>query len=171
MGKLQDIAHARARIPNGRSNEWHLQDFHRTWPSAIHVQSGQVVNLPWMVNAPLGELSLLEIRSGTFVQDLAASILIVDGQLRITGLAPGDYSLRFRRDNREVAIRVTNGKPVQNWVLSPNRLLEVRDAAPLHLESMKFQDNGITIQLKNWDKFTRVHVASSRFLPESGLFR
>src|SRR4029077_18389156 len=77
---------------------------------------------------------------------------------------------RLRRDGHETTIRVTAGQPMQDWLLAPNRQLEVRDPAPLHVEAASLDGDHVAIQLRNWNKFTRVHVAATRFVPGLGLF-
>ena len=70
----------------------------------------------------------------------------------------------------EIAIRVTAGKRVRNWIVSPTRSLEARDGAPLQIGEARTADGGVQVRVANSDGFTRVHIAATRFLPGTGLF-
>jgi hypothetical protein len=171
LGKLEGVATVHAEVPNGRKDRWPLDEFARTWPDTIHAKAGEVVRVPWSGAVVADTVSLLEMRGGEFVSDQSAAVKRVPAFLEIAGLKPGDYSLRLRDGGlHAITLRVTDGAPTGNWLLSPNRWLEVRDPAPLSVESAAVADDGVTIQLRNWNKFTRVHVAASRFLPGRGLF-
>src|SRR5581483_1200919 len=82
---------------------------------------------------------------------------------------PGDYDL-FLRDGRErtrIALKVTAGAPVAGWLLSDVRNLQVRNPAPLQIESLQTADDAISVRLRNATTFTRVHVAASAFIPDT----
>ncbi len=171
LGALAGIVGVNADLPNGRKNSWTLEDLARTWPQTLHARAGEVIRVPWNGEAQPGSVSLLEVRNGDFVADLSSAVKRVDAFLEIAGLKPGDYSLRVHDDGTHTLdVRVTGGVVFANWILSTNRLLEVRDAASLQIESADVSTNGIVIQLRNWNRFTRVHVGVSRFLPGRGLF-
>jgi len=170
LGALDGIGKVSADIPNGRADEWPLRDCARTWPETLDAQAGAEIEAPWDCQ---GAVSLLETRGGTFVADRSANAAADPDAsvVRIKGLAPGDYSLRLRgRETRDIALRVTAGKPVANWIVSPNRALEVRDPAPLRIEKAGMENGVLVIRLANAGPFTRVHVAATRFLPGDTLF-
>ena len=176
LGALAGLENVQAPSPNGRGGNWRLDDYERTVPGAIHARAGEVLRVP-LAPLPAGNgkadraVSLLELRGGTFAADLAGKVRIEDGFAVIEGLTGGDFSLRLRGDvAREIAIRVTAGKPILNWIASPNRALEVREPGLLQITSAKTDAEGVTVQLANWNKFTRVHIAATRFLPGAGLF-
>ena len=177
LGALHEISDVQAHTPNGRMGAWPLAESARTWPAFIHANAGDEIEIPFDQKIAPGSFSLLEKRAGTFVNDRSANVLAGDRaaaktpSLRVKGLAPGDYSLRLRDGGtHEITIRVTAGKPVQNWIKSPNRSLEIRDAAPLQIADARNEDDGVVIRIANAGKFTRVHVAATRFLPWPGLF-
>ncbi len=177
LGPLAGIGAVQSRWGGengGESREWVLTSADGTWPSSVHARAGGPVALPWTGGAGPGNVSLLEVRSGGFVGDRQAAVALSGApanvsQLTITGLTPGDYSLHVA-GRKDVAIRVTAGQPVQNWLVSPNRELEVRDAALLGIKSVERQGDALVVQLLNPGKFTRVHFAATRFLPERSLF-
>ncbi|MDQ3625074.1 MAG: hypothetical protein M3463_21780, partial [Verrucomicrobiota bacterium] len=172
LGELKDIWKVGAKLPNGRTRTWGLRDSERAWPESIHAKAGELVRVPWNYDAAPrdGDVSLLETRAGAFVRDLRNAVSLLNGFLEIKGLAPGDYSLSARGAWHAVTIRVTEGKPVQNWLVSDNRHLEVRDPAPLGIRSVTAEGNALVVQLGNANRFTRVHVAATRFVPEQGIF-
>jgi len=183
LGELKDVAAFRARPgePENDGNAWELKTADCTWPKSVHAKVGATITLPWAGEAPQG-VSLLEVRGNTFVADRKAAVtLIAPGALKpapaappeisaitLNGLAAGDYSLHvFGRE--PVTIRVTDGQPAQNWLVSPNRELEVRHQAPLRIESAQREGDALVVKLDNAGRFAHVHVAATRFLPEKSL--
>ena len=169
LGTLEGIEVVEARAPNGRAGNWTLRNFERTWPEAIHALAGEAVRVPV---PPAGvEYSLLEKHAETFSADRHAAAKLADGFLTMEGLPPGDYALRIRaEETHEIEVRVTGGHPAAGWLVSPNRSLEVRDPAPLAITGTQVAEDAITIQLAQWNRFTRVHVAATRFVPDETLF-
>ncbi len=169
LGELPGIASVNAQAPNGRTGEWDLRTLERAAGSEIHALAGEVVRVPFSDGKQAA--SLLELRGATFTRDVSAALSEAPGFLEMKGLAPGDYSLRLRgEDPRDLTLRITAGKPVQGWLLSPHRFLESRGAAPLQIVSVATAANAITVKVANANAFTRVHVAATRFVPREGLF-
>lgn len=176
LGPLPGIAGFKAEPPNGRVPEWELETYERAPIQSIHLQAGQPARVP----APAGltaapetlarEVSLLQEASGTFTADLASKLKLQDGFLIIEGLAPGDYTLRFRSREEDTLIRVTAGAFSNGWLLSPSRSLEVKGGPPLQIAQIVPDAEFITIRLANAGPFARVHVAASRFVPSVSLF-
>lgn len=188
LGGLERIARVDA-AESGRNRIWHLREQGRTRPETLHARGGAPIQIPWARDFEPGSYSLLEMRAGTFVADRSRHILIPplgpyirtpDGKskpglklpfITIENLPPGDYSLRLREEeDHEITIRVTDGKPLTGWLLGANRELEVREPAPLHIANVKVGGDAIEVILANVNKFTRVHVVASRFLPEHERF-
>lgn len=173
LGALPGIATVRAKIPNGRESSWELADADRTWSSEIHAPAGEVVRVPWMGGgdqAPPAALSLLETRAGTFTADHTARLALKDGFVEISGLPPGDYSLRMRGDGRDFTLRVTEGQQTAGWLLGKHRNLQLKDAGALHITGVAAEGDLLTVKLANATPFTRVHIAASRFEPGRGIF-
>ena len=170
LAALPGVRAITAKIPNGRSGGWSLDTIKRTASEGLHGKSGDVIRVPWS-GAEKTPLSLLEVRGGTFVRDATSAVVVVPGFLEIKGLTPGDYSLRVAgEDARTVAIRVTDAKPVQTWLLGASRHLEVRDPAPVQIQSVTAEGGTLVVKIANANPFTRIHVAASRFLPGTGIF-
>ncbi|QIF00218.1 autotransporter-associated beta strand repeat-containing protein [Roseimicrobium sp. ORNL1] len=166
LGTLDDITSVGATSPNGRQSSWPLDDAERTWSSAVHAKSGDTVRIPAPAGLAEGSASLLATRAGTFVSNETAKMTLRDGFLVIEGLAPGDYSLRLRAENKDISIKITDGKPMGGWLLGKNRLLEARGTAPLQITSLQTDNEFVTVKLANYSPFTRVHIGAARF--ESG---
>lgn len=173
LGDLAGISEVKARIPNGREGKWTIEESARTWPAVINAAEGETIQIPWSGPLTPESVSLLELRGDTYVADWSRLAAAKGAFLEIHGLIPGDYALRLRQPGgRDVGIHVfvTEGKPVGNWIAGRNRRLEWRDLPPLQVESAKAEGDSVRIQLRNWNRYTRVHVAASRFLPPVGLF-
>ena len=168
LGPLTGLGSVRAKCPNNRESTWTLADFDRTWPDVIHARAGESIRVPLPLRSR--EFSLLETRAGTFVANCTAAVK-TDGEfLVISKLPAGDYSLRFRDNNRELTVKVTDGKPSAGWLLGKNRQLQAKNTAPLHITGVSAEKDVIEIHLANASPFARVHVAASRFEPGRGLF-
>ncbi|HSI64147.1 MAG TPA: hypothetical protein VLE43_13555, partial [Candidatus Saccharimonadia bacterium] len=170
LGTLEGIASVGAKSPNGRQSSWPLEEADRTWSSVVHARTGEAVRIPAPVKLAEGGASLLAVRAGTFVSDESAKMNLRDGFLVIEGLVAGDYSLRLRAENKDISIKITDGKPVAGWLLGKNRLLETRGAAPLQITSLQTDDAFVTVKLANFSPFTRVHIGASRFEAGRGIF-
>ncbi len=173
LGKLPGIAVVSSQIPNGRTSQWDLDDAERTWTSEVHAATGSVVRLPWLGSSDVGaqaELSLLELKAGTFTADHAAKLAIKDGFVEITGLAPGDYSLKMRGDERVISIQIGEGEQVGGWLLGKRRNLEIKGTSVLQITGVTADKDVIEVKLAHANEFTRVHIAASRFDPGKGIF-
>lgn len=175
LGALKDIAFVESQIPNGRKGSWDLASQDRTWTPVRHAKAGDVVHIPW-ADGPITpeNVSLLEIRGGTFARNYFNALSVASGLLEIKALPAGDYSLRISdgtTDRPVIAIRVTAGDVANNWVISENRPLEIGEPEPLQVESVTPDEGGISIRLRNTGPLTRVHVAATRFLPKENLFK
>ncbi len=168
LGKLAGLSSMSAKTPNGRTRTWYLSADLHTMAREIHTNVGEVVRVPLISAKP--HVSLLEERAGTFVRDWSTAVAIVPGFIEIKGLAAGDYSLLIEGESAPgVPIRVAAGKPVQGWLLAPNRHLELHNDAPVQIQSIATDGDTIAVKLANMNRFTRVHIAATRFLPDTGL--
>jgi len=186
-GALADIENVAVTMPYGEWQSqppvsWQLTRSGRIWPKSIHAAAGEVVEVPWTSGDAPAHVSLLERRGETFVADRSNAITLVSNAeaapnksgkdsisaIALKGLAPGDYLLTIP-DECEITVRLTDGKPMQNWLLSPNRELEVRDALPLNIARVQREPGALVVQVANAGRFARVHVVATRFLPTRNL--
>ncbi len=185
LGTLPGIACIQSQTPNGRDSIWNLDDSKRTWSPEIHAATGDVVrvSLPSRLNEKMKlwgyqqpkdwiehDVSLLEIKATTFVADHGKKMEVENGFLVITGLAPGNYSLRLRGEEKDFSIKIAEGKQVGGWLLGKHRNLELKNAAALQITEVTSDNDVLTVKLANSSLFTRVHVVASRFEPGMGIF-
>jgi hypothetical protein len=177
LGALAGIKSFHAKTPNNRDSRWQLDTFERTWASVVHTGTNQPIRIP----APLSlaganaealksGVSLLQLNANTFTVDHVDKVKLADGFLVIDALAPGDYSLRLRREDREIEIKVSGAKASHGWYLGTARNLEAKAEAPLQINAIATDKEFITVKLANVTPFTRLHVAATRFEPGRGLF-
>ncbi len=169
LGALAGIDVVGAEIPNRPAFHMGLDPDAALRPEAIHAKAGDVLSVPWFEAGALKReaVSLLEKRGETFVADRFDALSVGDGFLQIKGLQPGDYVLLLRGDDgrKEIPIRIAGGPAVDHWIVSPARELQVRDPAPLQIESVVAAEDGINIQLRNANGYTRVHFIAGHFVP------
>src|SRR5690606_3140483 len=92
--------------------------------------------------------------------------LSVDGGfLLIKELEPGDYSLKIKRENRVIPIRVTAGEMVGRFAVGERRILETAHHLPLHIVAVAEEEGDLVVKLANADEGTREHVLAARFKP------
>lgn len=173
FGELKDVLAVGYQPLDATSHaddrRWRLWTAARRSPESIHAKVGDTITVPWTADAGPQGISLLEMRAGTFTADRSALVTSTPGSLVIKNLPPGDYSL-VAAETEPMTIRVTAGQVVKNWLVSANRDLEIRETALLNIESIKREGTALVVQLSGVGPFTRVHVAATRFLPESDLF-
>lgn len=171
LGQLEGIASLEVRLADGRSRNWAFSTEERTWPEGIQLRAGEKVLLPWGGAIEPGAVSLLEVRGGLFVSNRTSQVKWTEGFLDLGALEPGDYSLELRNAGvHPMTIRIVAGDLVSGWVVGTNRSLQRRDGAALQIVSTRVDTNTVTVQLAQWDAWTRVHVAANRFQPSGNLW-
>ncbi|HEX8294701.1 MAG TPA: hypothetical protein VF593_00240 [Chthoniobacteraceae bacterium] len=169
LGPLAGIEQVKVSLPNGRERDWTLDRDGATRSDSLHVKAGEVLRVPWVAAGGRllpEQVSLLERRENTFVKDHFAALSLAEGSLVIKGLSPGDYSLLLREEKKEITVRVTAGAPMSGWLLSANRQLQLRNAPPVQIESVRAEGDALLVQLRNTNPLTRLHLAAARFIPE-----
>ncbi|MBP85212.1 MAG: hypothetical protein CMJ64_00605 [Planctomycetaceae bacterium] len=173
LGSLSEIASITATSPEGTSHTWALDHDRHSYYSTVHGVAGAPLELPYMGSddePTRDELSLLEVRGGTFLADRFKALSIRNGMLRVRGLPRGDYDLLLKRSGRRIRLRVAEGEAKERYVLGGSRNLEIRGAKPLQIASVTAGDEGVRIELTNNNKFSRVHVFATRQQPAYSAF-
>ena len=174
LGRLAGIAWVKAVGPNDVSTTWTLRHDEHTHFMNKHGIAGVPVEVPLMPTPQelsRDDVSLLEIRGGTFVEDHFDALTLEDGLLRTNDLPPGDYDLYLKRTNQHVRIRLTEGDYKDGFILGDERYLEVVSPRPLQIAKIEGNDNTLRVQLRNARKMTRVHVVATRYRPVWSAFR
>lgn len=175
LGALGSIQSLVATSASNVTRTWYLPEDRATAPGNIHIAAEQNVTLPWLDGdeKPVPPLvSLIEQRNGVNIRALTGEkhVRVKGAFLVLDNLEPGDYSLRYGRQQRMVNIRVTRGKEVAGWVLGDARHLQVRPSAPLQIGGVSVGKQSLMVLLENSTPDTRVHVLASRFLPPYDVF-
>lgn len=148
-----------------REHAWKLCDLQRTRPGDLNAAVGEVIRIPW--SGAKTPVSLLETNRFSHIRDASKAVTVMPGFLEIRGLSAGDYSLEVGgEDPISMGIQVTAGKLTANWLVSSNRALEQR-AEPVQIESISVDGDAVVARIANANKFTRIHVAASRFIPRN----
>jgi hypothetical protein len=173
LGELPDIAGVTATTPADITRSWPLRRDSAVYPNSAHGVAGSTLRFPFLTESAQparADLSLLELRDGTFVADRFAAVEIENGMLLLQDLPPGDYDLMLKRLGHRIRIRLSDGELRRRYVLGRDRHLEVRHSSPLQIANITAQEDELRIQLNNISSFTRVHVLATHFAPEYSVF-
>ena len=168
LGQLVDIVTVTATGPEGTEHTWTLPTDQHTYRQAIHARAGEVVALPYLGTSPdpsREELALFELRGGGIAFDSFNALAVKDGLLELRGLAPGDYDLWLKRTGERIRVRIAAGPVVGGHVLSSVRTLQLPGLKPVQIASVGMTDAAVTVKLKDYSPFTRVHVFATRYRP------
>ncbi|HVR76601.1 MAG TPA: hypothetical protein VMT52_19890, partial [Planctomycetota bacterium] len=175
LGAMAGVEWIRAQGPEGTAQGWPLLEDERGYPASVHGAAGGVALVPYMGPAsggspPRSEVSLIELRGGAYVEDRFGALAVEKGYLRAQGLAPGDYELYLKASKTTIALRIAAGKEESGRVISPRRQLELGRARPLQIASAALEGEAVKVRLQGATRFTRVHVAATRYVPELPIF-
>jgi hypothetical protein len=169
LGTLADITWVKATTPSGVTHTWTLATDKHTYRSLMHVAKGEDLRVPYLGTSKVPtreELALFEVQGGTVRADLFASLSIVDGVIVAKGLKPGDYDLHLKATGERIRIRVVAGVKSNGYILGNTRAVEAAGLPPLHIESITSDAENVYVKLRDYTKFSRVHVFATRYLPE-----
>lgn len=169
LGAIAGIDSITATTPEGVARSWSPVRDQHSHHQVVHGRVGEPILVPFMGAAKeptRDDLSLLEVRGGTFVGDRFNAIALENGLLKIGGLPAGDYDLLLKNEGVRITLRVTAGEEREGFVLSGHRQLEVRNASPLQISGISPVADAINVQLTGASEFSRVHVFATRYQPE-----
>ena len=169
LGDLAEIEWVSAKSASGRQHRWPLLSDVRSLPAAVHGRAGETLHVPYMGTAeqPLrSELSLLETHGGSFARDRFEHLGIEGGFVELRDLPAGDYVLTLERDEKVIHVRVARGEQRDGFVASARRRLELERSKPLQIVAVTADEDAVTVQLANANRFTRVHALATHFTPE-----
>ncbi len=173
LGALQGIEHITATSPENVQQSWQLIEDQHTQSQERNGQAGQPIEIAFMTDQPKpsrDELSLLELRGGTFYADRFDKLSLENGILSAKDLPRGDYDLLLKTSGQHIRIKLTEGKISRNWVLGEHRHLEIQDAQPLQIADVSLGEKTLNVQLKNAGSLARVHVFATRYQPAFSAF-
>ncbi|QTA85345.1 hypothetical protein [Desulfonema magnum] len=173
LGKLEGIERIQARGSGNISHKWRLAKDLYQYPNTIHEQAGETIRIPYVASVrktPRLSYTLFEKRGQTYVADYTGNVQICDGFLEIRGIPAGNYDLFIKESNRKINLRLTEGKTEEGFVISKNRVLEIKNENLLQISSVKTDKASVRIQLSNASSFARVHVLATCFMPSFDMF-
>ncbi len=168
LGPLADILSVTATGPEGTAHTWQLPVDRHTFRSTLHAREGDVVTVPYLGGGEKPsreEFALLEVMGNTIIADRFDTLAIKEGLLEARELPAGDYDLVLKRENQKIRLRITAGEAVAGQLLGKLRHLEVPGLKPTQIASIAADDNLVIVKLKDANKFARVHVFASRYVP------
>ena len=173
LGPLAEIVSVTVSGAEGTSRVWNLLRPNHSYYSSIFAAEGDVIEVPlskFDTALTHEHVALLEMRSGTYVRNLLDKVKLTDGILTISGLKKGDYQLVLK-NVQNINLKITKGKKLNGLVINSNRQLELKRQKPIQIKAIDRNKNKTLIQLTNADKFARVHVVATRYVPRFELFK
>ncbi len=168
LGTLTDIATVTANGPEGISHTWPLPLNQHTYRQVVHAKAGEPIAVPYLGSSPKPrreELALFEMRGGTIQSDRFDALAIGAGMIEIAGLKAGDYDLLLKETGERLRIRVVDGERQAGYVLGALRHLQLPALKPVQIASVSSDADMVTIRLRDYSNFTRLHVYGTRYLP------
>ena len=173
LGRLVGIASVKVNGAEGTSRAWNLLRASHSYYSSIFAAEGDSIEVPlskFDTELTHEHVALLEMRGGTYVRNLFENTKLTDGILTISGLKKGDYRL-FLKNVQTINLKVTKGKKLNGLVVNNNRQLELKSQKPIQIKAIDRNKEKTLIQLVNANKFARVHVIATRYVPRFDLFK
>lgn len=166
LGALRQVEDVVVSAVGLQSFQFPVDDFHRHWPTVIHVGIDQTIQLPLgKAEAQPGQFSLVEVRRGVNYRLVTEGMQIGHGGLQISGLTPGDYWLADYEGHQQVRIVVGAARSEGQFTSAPSRLLEIERRAPLVIREATIVNGELRVQVAGADAMTRVHVLAHVFAP------
>lgn len=168
LGRLADITSVTATGPEGLSRGWNLQTDRHTYRQLVHAKAGDAVRLPYLGAAgqpSRDELALFEVKGNDIRADRFDAIAVADGVIELKGLAAGDYDLWLKRSGEKIRVRVVDGTIDRGYVLGRLRHLQQPGLPPVQIAALTADAESVTVKLRDFSKFARVHVFATRYQP------
>lgn len=173
LGELDQISHLKAKHQNHHQYHWQLLENHFQYPQRIHKTTGQTIEIPYDNNqSPLKRenIALFSMNNQQTIADYFDHLQSHNGRLNIKALPAGDYRLHIKNENTLINIRIGQGHPVNDYLITAKRHLEIPEQTPAYIQSITRQANNIQIKLGNHTDFTRLHLITTRYVPAYDIF-
>ena len=116
------------------------------------------------------DVSLFELRGGSYSVDRFEHLAVEDGDLILSDLPAGEDELVMKGSGTRISVRITAGERVDDLYVGPLRQLEAPRLLPTAIERIAPEGADLVLQLKHSNPFTRVHVIATRMTPDFDLF-
>ena len=172
LGTLDDIAYIKVTGPEGTSRTWNLTSIKNTYYSSMFLQEEKSITVPLaMTDRKLThqEVALMEMRGGTYVRNAFKNVKLGNGLLTLSGLPRGDYRL-FIKNIKTIDLKVVKGINIGPFAVNRNRQVELKPDPPIQITAIDRNKGKTRLRVSGSDKFTRVHVVATRYVPRFNLF-
>lgn len=171
LGRLEDIESVRLSGPEDVSLTFIPVKDQNNLPDVVCSAAGMTVRIPMTgsVDRNVADLCCLyEVRSGNPVIDYRKNVTLEKGFYVIKGLPAGDYELYLKQLQRNIQLKIADGRSVDGYVVSQRRGLPAYNSQALQVTDVTVtaDNSAMVIKLANHGQRTRVHVLAGRFLPE-----
>ena len=167
--------------PEGTTHTWQLLPDRASSQQVVQGSLGELIQIPFLPRSvsqrglaagivAREDVSLFELRGGSFAVDRFEHLSVVDGNLVLKDLPAGDFELFVKGAETRVVVRVTDGKRVDAVYVGRFRQLEAPRLTPTAIERIAPAGDDLVIQLKHANPLTRVHVVATRMVPDFDLF-
>ncbi len=165
LGPLPFVQWIKVRLKDDISHTFRPMKDICSYPANIHIAQGEIIRIGWMEAGKDNGYSLLEKRGNTYIEDYTDHIELKNGYLEIKELLAGNYELNLRPVNRKIDIRITKGKPVEDFIISKTRILEADNKDSLRIESFDIKKDKIFVKLGGFSESARLHAIGTFFVP------
>lgn len=170
LGPLTGISTITCHPDQFPNRQWELSQDRVSRHGTIHARVGETIEIPLgATDSPFGrsDLAVFETRAGAVVEDVFPHAKFGNGLVKLTGLKAGDYEVVVKSEGRVLNLKVTDSAAEHfGYALSHDRHLQLRNVKPLQIASVERQGDKLAVSIVNADKFTRVHLVATRFLPQ-----
>lgn len=177
LGELDGIELVNFRAGGMHTRHWPLKEARNFVPSVLHAAAGEAVQIPLhLSDGKLGpeDLAIFEARGPdgeALLRNAFDRARYDDGLVVIEDLAPGDYGIFLRGQEKIVHLRVTEATgDAAGYALSKARHIEHTPNRPVQIAELEAGNGRLRVRLANARENTRVHVVASRYLPRFNPF-
>ncbi|MCM8531747.1 MAG: hypothetical protein NE330_11340 [Lentisphaeraceae bacterium] len=165
LGKLKDINLVEARFQNIRES-WEIINRSIDSKRDLVYPTDKTILIPFTSDGtPLDEqLSLSEIQNGKVNNFRLKHVKINDSYLEISNLPEGQFTLRFKKSNKQKSITIGKGQIKNGFIIAKNKVMALNTLSAPVIESIKEGADKLTVKLQNFTKNTYINVLKTRFI-------
>ncbi len=165
LGPLADLSRIVATGPDNLRLDLPLAVGATVYPERMHLTPGESVSLPYPYarTRGLGALSLFRTHNDKPMADVSDKARIADGQVVLTGLTPGEYTLNLHRPGARVVLEVREGEVRNGFILGATRRLQQSGVRLPSVAGIRTGKGEATVALRHVTSSTRVAARLSRF--------
>ncbi len=172
LGPLAAISRIAVSGPDGLMLSRELVGGAAVLPDRLHLRPGEPVSLPYPVErlADLRSLSLFEVRGGSVLADMSEKASMAAGELRIGGLAAGEYELTLHETGQRVSLEVVEADERAGFLLGRTRRLQGTENRLPSVASVRTEAGEVVVTLRHVKAGTRVALRAYRYLDGGSAF-